>query len=583
MDEKRKVLIWLGGGQVTDIGINLEKYDEVIFIDALKHICWELESFISQRNINGFVINGAVSKSAITATFNETSDSDYSFLEGYEVKTPGNVSVVDSLTVQTMGFSDVLSLVDLAKSSLTIVCSISSLTHFLSEHVLSNTEDGSVDEFFLLQQDCKTTVGIDDGFFKLMESHFYVRKAPLKCSSSEYFSHYCFSNAKFKSALRDKAEKALKFENESLKNKLSQKEKEYELLLENFESFKNKSAIQMEEILQQAKVIENKQVDILTKMSEGIVEKLPSLDSQIKTVTESARDYNARTMATIQDSINTVLEKMEVAAKQTNDSLTNVIDTAASRLIEKLDSTEKNTKALVSSSHTNTIKQIEDFSSVRNFIDSGQKPLNFHGWPISPDIAVRIVTMLSTAQYNGVLEFGSGTSTALIGRIIKRLIQDDVYEKPIPFFSFDHNEMYFERTKELLRAHDVLEFVTLNHCELVKERFNDTDFRYYDCRDVINSFGKLFNNIKPKLLVLVDGPPGATNPHARYPALPIILQQINQDEFDLDFLVDDYNRREEKEVVERWKQDAENAGLSSENEVVPSEKGFSIFSVRCKK
>ena len=51
MDEKRKVLIWLGGGQVTDIGINLEKYDEVIFIDALKHICWELESFISQRNI----------------------------------------------------------------------------------------------------------------------------------------------------------------------------------------------------------------------------------------------------------------------------------------------------------------------------------------------------------------------------------------------------------------------------------------------------------------------------------------------------------------------------------------------------
>lgn len=583
MDEKRKVLIWLGGGQVTDISINLAKYDEVVFIDALRHICWELESFISQKNINGVVINGVISKDATTATFNETSDSYYSFLEGYEVKTPSNVSVIGCSTVQTMGFSDVLSLVDLATSSLTIVCSISSLSHFLCEHVLSNTDDGSVDEFYLSQQDYQTTVAIDDGLFKLMGSHFYVRKAPFKCLGTDYFSHYYFSNAKFKSALRDKAEKALKFENESLKKRLSQKEKEYELLLESFESFKNKSAIQMEGILQQAKVIENTQVDILTKMTEGIVEKLPSLDSQIKTVTEGAKDSNARTIAIIQDSINTMLQKMEVATKQTNDSLRNVIDAAASRLIEKLNSTEKSTKALVSASHTNTIKQIEDYSSVRNFIDSGQKPLNFHGWPISPDIAVRIVTMLSTAQYNGVLEFGSGTSTALIGRIIKRLIQDGVYEKPIPFFSFDHNEMYFERTRELLRAHEVLEFVTLNHCELVKERFNDTDFRYYDCRDVINSFGKLFNNIKPKLLVLVDGPPGATNPHARYPALPIILQQINQDEFDLDFLVDDYNRREEKEVVEKWKQDAENAGLSSEIEAVPSEKGFSIFNVRCKK
>ena len=583
MDEKRKTLLWLGGGQVTDVNINFEKYDEVVFIDALKHICWEIESFISQKNINGFVINGAISERVTTANFNETSDSDYSFLEGYEVKTPNDVSVINSSTVQTLGFSDLLSLVDFASSSLSIVCSISSLSHILSEHVLSNTEDGSVDEFFLLQHDHQATVAIDDGLFKLMKSHFYLRKAPIKCLSGNYFSHYCFSAAKLKAALRDEAEKHLKLENESLKSKLSQKEKKYELLLTSFESFKSKAAKQMEGLLEHTKVIERTQADILTAVSEALIEKIPSLENQINTLVEDAKDFNASTIAITKESINTVLEKLEVATKHSNDSVTNVVDAAASRLIDKLESTEKSTKALVSSSHTNTIKQIEDYSSVRNFIDSGHKPLNFHGWPISPDIAVRIVTMLSTAQYDGVLEFGSGTSTALIGRIIKRLIKDNVYEKPIPFFSFDHNEKYYARTKELLKAHDVLEFVTLNHCELVKEKFNDSEFLYYDCRRVINSFGKLFSKSKPKFLVLVDGPPGATNPHARYPAFPIILQEINRNAFEFDFLVDDYNRREEKEVVEKWNRDAELAGLSSENEVVTSEKGFSIFSVRFKK
>ena len=52
MDEKRKVLLWLGGGQIEQTNFNFEKYDEVIFIDALKHICWEIESFISQKGIS---------------------------------------------------------------------------------------------------------------------------------------------------------------------------------------------------------------------------------------------------------------------------------------------------------------------------------------------------------------------------------------------------------------------------------------------------------------------------------------------------------------------------------------------------
>ena len=89
----------------------------------------------------------------------------------------------------------------------------------------------------------------------------------------------------------------------------------------------------------------------------------------------------------------------------------------------------------------------------------------------------------------------------------------------------------------------------------------------------------MFEGSRHKILVLVDGPPGATNLHARYPALPIIMEEIGFNNFSVDFLVDDYGRQEEKEVVEKWKKDVEQAGFDYSNEIIASEKGFSIFRV----
>ena len=310
MDEKRKVLLWLGGGQIEQTNFNFEKYDEVIFIDALKHICWEIESFISQKGISGYVINGVISKGVTTSIFNETSDSDYSFLEGYEEERPNNVTVTNTFSVQTIGLADVIALVDLVSSTLSVVCSISGLSNMLCEHALSSIEKGAIDEFYLLQKDRQTSLMLEDGLFKLMRSNFYVRKAPLKNASFGDFSHYIFSNLEFDAAVRVEAERTLKSENESLKTKLSQKEKEFELLLASLENFKSSSTLQTETLIAQMKLIESAQVDNLCKISEVLTEKVSFLDNLFKQGVKEAKSTNDKLFADIEKCMNTILEKI---------------------------------------------------------------------------------------------------------------------------------------------------------------------------------------------------------------------------------------------------------------------------------
>ena len=58
-----------------------------------------------------------------------------------------------------------------------------------------------------------------------------------------------------------------------------------------------------------------------------------------------------------------------------------------------------------------------------------------------------------------------------------------------------------------------------------------------------------------RILVVVDGPPTTTGKHARYPAMPIIIDCFAGAQ--IDFLLDDYDRKDEKEVVKKWLKDVE--------------------------
>src|SRR5699024_9098672 len=79
---------------------------------------------------------------------------------------------------------------------------------------------------------------------------------------------------------------------------------------------------------------------------------------------------------------------------------------------------------------------------------------------------------------------------------------------------------------------------------------NNQSYSYYNCRDAIKTLTEALDINISKVLLIVDGPPGSTNKHARYPALPMALEYMHG--VAIDIIMDDYIRKDEKEIGKRW-------------------------------
>jgi hypothetical protein len=99
---------------------------------------------------------------------------------------------------------------------------------------------------------------------------------------------------------------------------------------------------------------------------------------------------------------------------------------------------------------------------------------------------------------------------------------------------------YLERTRSVLVEHGVAEYVDLRHAPLVETVTPRGTFPWYDVS---------LNGIEQIDLLVVDGPPGNTGPHARYPALHVLGDRLASDAL---VLVDDTSRKDEQDMVEHW-------------------------------
>jgi hypothetical protein len=70
-------------------------------------------------------------------------------------------------------------------------------------------------------------------------------------------------------------------------------------------------------------------------------------------------------------------------------------------------------------------------------------------------------------------------------------------------------------------------------------------------------------------LLFVDGPPKATGPQARFPAIPVLLSQLSDDAL---IVLDDTAREDERAISDRWV-----AEYAVERTVRRFEKGARIF------
>lgn len=231
---------------------------------------------------------------------------------------------------------------------------------------------------------------------------------------------------------------------------------------------------------------------------------------------------------------------------------------------------------------SNAARQITSFTSLQHYFDTGALPdvsFEMQGWPVSMDFALYLIELIEFNDYDLIVEFGSGLSTAIIAKAITRKAVRRQGKKPVDFVSFDHLEHYYEQTHTRLEQAGLIHAVQLVLAPLQDWQAPDGNTQpYYSCQTTLAALGKKHAAAGQRMLVIVDGPPAATGKHARYPAGPLMLEHFAGVHIDL--LLDDYVREDEKEIAQRWQTDIAVAGFHHTTTKHNLEKGAYLLSIQ---
>ena len=164
---------------------------------------------------------------------------------------------------------------------------------------------------------------------------------------------------------------------------------------------------------------------------------------------------------------------------------------------------------------------------------AGLPPLG--GWAASPDLVLEVVDHLLAERPRVVVELGSGVSTAVLALAVREHGLDT------RIVSLDHNAHYAARTRELLERHGVADLVDVRYAPLARTHVPDHLTPWYDEAAIAD--------LADIGMLVVDGPPKATGPAARYPAVPLLAGRFAAR---CSIVVDDTVRPEDRAVVTRW-------------------------------
>lgn len=207
--------------------------------------------------------------------------------------------------------------------------------------------------------------------------------------------------------------------------------------------------------------------------------------------------------------------------------------------------------------NANLYRQIESLTWLsRNLKIKGSLP-PLRGWAASPDTLLKLHQHILRSRPSMVVEFGSGASTVVIADALKQ-------NKKGKLLSIDHFADYAQKIAEQIQQEKLSDYVEFQSGELTEwtEEHLSPKAKWYP----LNLLDKLK---KPIDLVFVDGPPGQTNPFARFPALPAIFNQLSDE---AQVWLDDAMRADEQKICQHWAKEFK-LSLSFEE----AEKGLAIL------
>lgn len=183
----------------------------------------------------------------------------------------------------------------------------------------------------------------------------------------------------------------------------------------------------------------------------------------------------------------------------------------------------------------NLYDQLQAFQDI--YIDLAVKNSlpSTRGWAASADFLRELYLHALTAKPETVVECSSGTSTLILARCMQMNGSGKVY-------NLEHEPAFAEQTRRNLERHGLLDWATVVNAPLRTIYLDKTPRRWY-------SLDALPSDITIDMLV-IDGPPGATNPLARYPAGPLLFPRLSRHAA---VFMDDAARDDEKAMLQLWK------------------------------
>ena len=163
-------------------------------------------------------------------------------------------------------------------------------------------------------------------------------------------------------------------------------------------------------------------------------------------------------------------------------------------------------------------------------------------YSLNPDVIVDVLNDIILNKRKSIFEFGTGILTLYIAKLIK------INDLDVIFVSIESDSKWKNLIGSLLDQEGLADYVTLKHVDIVDvNKYNYLNQnKWYNFKDVVDEVKK--NTLKLDL-VIVDAPFGQTCNYARYSAIPV-LKDFLDDEYSI--YLDDTNRAVEREIFSEW-------------------------------
>jgi len=142
-------------------------------------------------------------------------------------------------------------------------------------------------------------------------------------------------------------------------------------------------------------------------------------------------------------------------------------------------------------------------------------------------------------QRKNIVEFGSGISTMLIGRLIKKNNLNTTV------ISFEHSEEWYHLMERMIANEQLNNVIKIVYAPLRESEFSGFS-SWYDPEILLRNTGDAKFD-----LVIVDGPPAweKGKEKARFPAIPFVNSRLANN---FCLLLDDADRKGEQQVLQLW-------------------------------